>query len=741
MKKLMMRCLLALLCLCMAVPSAMAATVEVLPEREEYHNILNMVTVGDTVYMLDSSGIEARLLRWTEDMPQVEFIAEGLLYAERFDTLAQAEESADRVKEGVHADAVHALNYIFSDGEKLYGMNAINRLVFTIDVGEDGLSYTDVVTLPKVGERSYIYPLSTVICGDWLLWCGRESGEVKLLVYSLRRGTVKQAVLEKLRGVASYKDGKVLVRCAGDESDVLLTYDPETDETVTVGSIGTYLGYKPMVYDRAADMLVYQQQTCLMGWCAESGTEQVGYVPCSYVRDMAVAGSHLVWREDDSLTYACDIRRGFTTEKSLTLLKYSDYDTIRAFSESHPDTPVYLTTIGTSIDVVDAMTDAEKGVDMLVAYSDNGDLDTLIDAGALQDLSANAEIKAYIDTLYPVYREYVTRDGAIYGVPLRANSNNGWFINKEVMTAMGLTAEDIPTNLVDLIAFADKWDSEYLEKYPHFTLMNEVGSYRLAFLEQILTDWSVYCQAQGKALNYDDPIFRQLLTALDSADFTNLDASLQQTDPEVSEYKQALIWRGCPLVGNWGSYMEDFSDRIFLPMTLTADTEFVAAVESLAVFTISAGTDAQADAMDFLLTELGTQSEKQAHVLRADCTEPVMGEYADEIITAAEETLARLENAMADTVNPATAEKKIAEQKAYMAGEMLSQVYDIMPSAIENYVNVIAPALVIYTPDAVDETMRSAEIAICIAQYCGGYDLEPLDADGFIAQMNALVGN
>lgn len=741
MKKILMRSLLTLLCLCMALPSAMAATVEVLPEREEYHAVLNMVTVGDAVYMLDYSDVEARLLRWTEDMPQAEFVADGLLFAERFASIAEAEEYADCVKEGVHADTAHALSYIFTDGEKLYGINGINRLVFTIEVGEDGLTYTDVATLPRTGERTYITPLNILVSGDWLIWCDGQVSNAKLLIYNLQRGTVKQAVLESMRGVTSYKDGKVLVRCAGEESDVLLTYDPETDEPEMVGSIDGYFGNRPMVYDQASDMLVYQNQTRLMGWSAEIGTEQVGYVPSSYVRGMAVTGSWLVWFEDESRVNACDIRRGFTTEKSLTLMNYGLNDVVREFASTHPDTAVYFVARGSKTDALAAMTGAENVLDMLVAYSDNDDLDALIEAGALRDLSANAEIKAYVDALYPAFREYVTRDGAIYGVPIRANSYNGWFINKEVMNAMGLTAEDIPTNLVDLLAFADKWNDEYAEKYPHFTLMNEVGSYRIAFLEQILEDWSAYCQAQGRALTFDDPVFRQLLTALDGTSFNKLDAALRQTNPEVSEYKQALIWRGCPLVGNWGTYMEESSDRIFLPMTLTADTQFVAAVETLAVCTISANTADPEDAEDFVLSVVADLDERQMHVLRADRTEPVRSVYAEEVIASAEERLARLESAVADSMNPATAEKRVAEQKAYMEGEMLSQVYDILPSTIENYANVIAPAMVVYTPDAVDEKSRPAEIAVCIAQYSGAYDLEALDMEAFIAQMDALVGN
>lgn len=743
-KKMLMRLLTALLCLMLAVASAMAANTTVLPEMEEYHEILNMVTVGDTVYLLDYSDIEARLLRWTADMAQAETVAAGLLYADRFNTVEQAQENIASLADGSHADAEHALSRIFTDGEKLYGMNDLNRLVFTIDVGANGLTYTDVATLPRVGERTYVSPTSVVCMGDWVLWCEVDTAnryrDSRMLVFNLARGTVKQAVLPGLQGVSAYQDGVALVRCNEDGVDVLYTYDPVTDVTECIGSLDVSLGSKPTVYSDALDVLVYLQQTRIMGWSAETGTEQIGYIPANNVKALTVAGERLLYREGTAMVYACDVRRGFTTENSLTQMNSLYTGRLKQFATTHPEVQVYFEQSSSTQDAMEAMTGETNVPDMLLADA-TYDLDALIEADALLDLSQYEEIQAYIDALYPAYRDHVTRDGAIYGVPTQASSQDGWFINKEVMNAMGLTAEDIPTNLVDLIAFADKWDREYLEKYPNFTLLNEVGSYRLAFLEQILADWSAYCQAQGKTLNYDDPIFRQLLSALDAANFDALDASLQQTDPEVSEYKQALIWRGCRLVGNWSTYMEACSDRIFIPMTLTADTAYTVAVTSCTFWTVSAKTQNAQAAADYLIELIEMLGEKAGHTLRADCTEPVFNEYAEDILASAEERLTLLEASLVNSVNPETVEKKIEEQKAYMAGDMLREVYLIVPSAAENYAKVIAPAAVVYTPDAVDETNRSAEIAVCIAQYCGGYDLEPLDAEGFIAQMNTLVAN
>lgn len=92
----------------------------------------------------------------------------------------------------------------------------------------------------------------------------------------------------------------------------------------------------------------------------------------------------------------------------------------------------------------------------------------------------------------------MTQDGAVYGIPTYADSYNGWFINKEVMQAMGLTEADIPTSLTELCTFATRWNNEFVDKYPQYTLLNNTEEYRSRFLEEMLDAWVNRCQSQGK---------------------------------------------------------------------------------------------------------------------------------------------------------------------------------------------------------------------------------------------------
>ena len=352
------------------------------------------------------------------------------------------------------------------------------------------------------------------------------------------------------------------------------------------------------------------------------------------------------------------------------------------------------------------------------------------------DLSGYAPIKDYADKLHPAYQTLVTRDSGVYGVPVYANSYNGWYINKEVMNAMGLTAADIPTDLVSMVAFAQKWNDEWAEKYPHFTLLNNTTEYRHRFLEAMMTEWAEYCLYKGQELKYDDPIFQEMLSALETTNFAKINAALAQTNPEISEYKQALIWTGCKDVGNFASYMEESSDRIFIPLTMTKDTPYTAAVEHVDVWVVNANSKNADEAAALLAAQIDVIDNVHAYVLRTDKTEPVFESNYDQAIAKMEEELTSLEAKVEEAVDKETILSQIEKLKRSIEQTKADRMYLIYPSAIKNYVEVIAPASVVVTGDYTHSNNGYASAVIaCMEDFKTG----KCTAEEFITRMNEAM--
>ena len=415
-------------------------------------------------------------------------------------------------------------------------------------------------------------------------------------------------------------------------------------------------------------------------------------------------------------------------------------DAARNLAKKYPDVPVIYTDskqspVGNGGQDKAAILTGEDAPDLLGLRVDDTDFRSLMDSGLLLDLSGYPELMAYINVLYPLYRDFVSKDGGIYGIPWMANSYNGWFINKKVMKDMGLTAADIPTNLVDMCAFAEKWNTEYAQKYPHYTLLDGTVDYRDRLLKAILELWSDYCEANGQEIDLNDPLLKEALSALDAVNLDKLTAGQNQTNPEISDYKQALIWTGCKTVGNWETYMEDFSDRIFIPMTLTADTPYVCPVETVSIWTVNAATKNADYAAALLAEAIKEQIYTYAYALRSDRREPLVSEYYADTVAAEQKYLEELEARVEESANKATILKRIEDQKKYMETELMQRAYSVTASAVKNYVEVILPACFIEQVDGFADPVQEAESMGLISRYAR----RNLTMEEFITRMNEVL--
>lgn len=714
-----------------------------LPENSDpdYHRLMRTAaSVGDAVYILTYTSKEAQLWRWTADMYSAELVSSKLLYAPHHVHMSDARESAQAIT-GNPEDAAFAISTMFSDGETLYGYNGLNRTVFTIKDTGAGLECRTLVTLAKTVGDTGDLPFSVCVAGDWLLWADYDYrlgnyGD-RLLAFNLGTGAVKQAMLpETFKTISSYKDGKALVICASSQDvaeRTVYAYDPAADTAEKLGSLPRGVNARRVAYSEAMGMLVYQDRTRIMGWTPE-GVEQIGYMPVgnNYAALYAAKDAVLYTGVNDQLM-AANVRRGYATGHSITMLGGTMYTVLSQFYNRYQDVPVYYTDQKNGETWQEILSRDTEMPDLWLCTSPSS-YGEAVQAGALMDLSGYPEIRAYVDALYPAFRDLAEQNGGIYAVPMYAASYGGWYINKEVMNKMGLTPADIPTTFEGMIALAQKWNDEWTEKYPHFTLLNETANYRERLYYVIENEWRQLCEKEGKPVDYTDPVYIALLEKLDDADFTKLEASLQQTDPEVSEYTHALIWTGVKDVGNFDTYMEDYSDRIFLPMTLTADTPYVTSVQQTQCWVVNARSENGEYCAALLAEAIGKIDVKTAYTLREDKNVPVENEAFAEELSYQLEYLASLEAAVEDSVNKDAALRRVEEQKAYIENGMNGRRYLINPSAIENYRSVIMPAAYVDVMPS-----RSTDLLLDMEQLEHQYLHREITAQELVAALDALT--
>ncbi len=730
MMKRLTRMLALLLAMCLTSGVALADAVLLPePEKDAYRSLHWKAVTEDAVYLVTQLTGNSQLWRWTQDMPQAEPIKSNLINANYID-----------VNDGTHKPLSALLT---GDDGKLYGFDHLSSTLYTIRLTEDGVAYEDALWLTTVAPmlydadnlQTYSTPMDATVTNGKLVWL-TSAGDV--LVYDMETGVGKRCILDGVNAMCGYRDGKVLLmqqKYRGPAAKVkvsLYAFDPVTDEVTLMGWREVEERWKGVAYHKGWDMVVYQDGTRIMGWQLGSGKlpEQLGFIPDTRQMRHTLLGDTLIW-SDYETALARDLRRGFTTEHHLALLEGAQSDIPAAFMADHPDVPWYLESKNDlDGDWLDVLQNEDLAIDLvkLTITPTANDFRQLTEAGALLDLSGSEAVKAYVDDLYPAFREAVTVDGGIYGVPVLALGNSGWFVNRKVMEEMGLTIEDIPTSLTELCAFASRWSSEWVNTYPQYTLLDDTEDYRERFLLVAVDMWNNLCQKEGRQTDFDDPVFREAIAAIDGLDIQALNDNLQITDPEQSDYKQCLIWTDQRDVGNWGSYMEETSHRIFLPMTLTPGTPYVAAVTELTVWAVNASCKEAALAEEFLADCIAEMTGAPAYTLLSTMTELTKIEWVAEAIADLNAQIGELTAQRDQSVNPEAVDTQISALQLEI--DLLSQpgqLYSFAPSTLQNYIEVVMPAMVI--PRAIQPAKAVVD----------DYLVGRTDADAFIYALNALV--
>ena len=112
-------------------------------------------------------------------------------------------------------------------------------------------------------------------------------------------------------------------------------------------------------------------------------------------------------------------------------------------------------------------------------------------------------------------------NGETMGVPSFILFEYPIVYNPAVAQAIGLKQDEIPTNLLDLLKFVNRWDDEYADRFPDYQpfYATDAGSYALSYLNPyasiVLEMYKDTMLAQGQTLRYDTPLFDELLQEIE----------------------------------------------------------------------------------------------------------------------------------------------------------------------------------------------------------------------------------
>lgn len=561
------------------------------------------------------------------------------------------------------------------EGETLT-VNAIHPLE-AIDAELDG--YLRV--LDAVAQDGQVYLLIQNLAdrfGDNYLWC-----------VDAATGECRKLTTGQFQDLNLWRNSALLVQNdASNGGCALEAVDVKMGRSTTLLVLESLEDSAP-AYDAENDTLYFLQDGLLMRWRGEGAPEScavTGLQPKnSDVRRAVIWGKKYVLLEDGEVSYhpidgempeqALLTVEGMTVETKLAEL-------ISGYSALHTDVRVErlwlpLNELSQRLITRDALPDIYH------LYSSMGYAD-MARKGYFVDLSGLESVSALVDTMAPAVQELVKReDGTLVGLPVELKDSFTLAYNRKVLYSIGLTEDDLPRTLEELMAFIEEWGGrikdytdENNQTYALFDKLND--TYQILTYTLLNTQLATLTR-EGEALTLDSPALQQALEKLEA---------LRDKLPAMELDSQYLGNFTLTLFPNAESAFMSGDREVYQPLFLSVDEEhdpvFPVRVRVM-VINPYASAEQQEIAKSFLSYTAENLDDWEHIKLCPDFSTPKLrDDFAENWESAAE----AVKNARADLEIAPEAQKRIFEERLEWAEANLAQVeadrYAVSPERIES---------------------------------------------------------
>lgn len=378
---------------------------------------------------------------------------------------------------------------------------------------------------------------------------------------------------------------------------------------------------KGLAYDPAKDIIYFAAEDGLYRKTAQGEPEHVNYLPGSGLSDSAAGlliGSEYYVLADYSGVY---IRSTDPKDKPETVLRVSgtsfDWtgrEGYLAFTKKHPEVAVTASTsqwFSTAEALYqDFMTDTAADI---YAINDTGILETLIRKGYATDMSGSQILSDLAKRMYPHMIGSFFKDDKLYAFPNQVYGYSQWAYSPSVLAEIGLTEDDLPKSILELIDFIVDWVDIYSLEHQQLDLFrDQYGPTREMLLSLIFQQQIAWCAQTGTPFTFDTPQMLALLNKVDevASILSDLDPDEQRSTGIIrswsdSEKITALFTMDYTL---FGGYRGEGYDYVPLSIGLSQDMPMLNIIQMELLF-MNPNT-AHPDLAVALIEELAANADK-----------------------------------------------------------------------------------------------------------------------------------
>lgn len=405
---------------------------------------------------------------------------------------------------------------------------------------------------------------------------------------------------------------------------------------------------------------------------------------------------------------------------------YGDDQVLRDFCAAYPDIAVEIadTYPAMAEEISQQMVSGSEALDIYCLFLVNGAYEPLYRKGYCYDLSSSTALTATLDSMYPFAQNVLRPDGKLYAIPCYISASTMGYYPSALEKA-GLTADDMPTTIMELLDFVETWYYDYAEEYPEMMLFEYAYSLYEQLLNLIFEQQMYACEAAGEPLTLDTPVFKQLLQRLEQLKpiltemepETNSDGSISYISMYGDTGMNCIFTTYADLLpSRYGGNSPEY-DPVAMPLTLEEGGEPVLTMDMAAYIVNPASKN-----IDIATLFLEFAAQHMAHdakvVLMPEFNEQLEYEYYQQNKESLQESLTTTKAMLAEA--PAE-EKSMWEEQISWIEEYLLQIEDerwaISDEDIAAY-RAIADSFMISTGSFYSQS--STELSSLLQRYLDG---------------------
>lgn len=707
--------LLALCLLCTASMALAAGNVTIaLQGRDGFDGYISSMFVwGDRLLLSSYDG----MYTWSQEGGLVKTSGYENLDSQLVGT--EDEPGVIEVEEGEYA---YLDSQIFVVGDQLYRLANISgedgivaSLFVEMQIAEDGtvtlgeaIDMGDVMTVDYgdgyIGSRGFSQPCAVdrVI---YALSYGESNQE--MVAIDLDAATMDVLYLDtdkEIRSMAPFTEGKLLLVAYDYNTDPitvsLMAYDIESQELTELGVMpnDSWSGPTGICYDEARGKIYYVQSGSVWRMdVSEEGLgepEEFGDMPLEIYSDATpvLMGDLYIVSSYEGVV-GRDVTLDKLPEQRLRVNNASYSEPIRqayySFTDAHPEYMVSISSGSDTTNLVQDMMNRSAETDIYTISSTDKVYQSLIERGFMAELGGSEKLTAYVDPMYDIIKNYVTRDGQLYAVPLGSYASV-MTLNKKLLTEkFGYDEADLPTTWPEMFALLSDLASGKMEDVPEATLLGPgyiLRDVKASIFNMMLQDYFLWLDQSEENLKRGSEVLIACCEAFEQIDWAGFGLPEEYEENEEGwMYDPETILMSTSSLGMYRYNYEEQQEPWPLAVAEGEDRLVGMSVTMAFVNPYSEHRDA---AIEYLECALDSVQPVDRMCMDPTINEPVENSYYQESLASIDKNIADLEKSLEETEDEEQREmltQQLEEMQQWREEYERDYRYDVSEEGIAGY--------------------------------------------------------